>query len=168
MYACKLRRPKTEDSTQGRYARCETCFVRSPKWVPVPRYYCKPTRAGVESPKEFTPPMQFRRFKDNSEAVRRDRVRQLFEVRYAEERTETGVLLFYAWLEKYHRELLPQQKRGDPYQNIEPFRAGVREGDWKLIWKTPLPYSIELYNIPQDPSEKTNLAAQNPEKVAAP
>ena len=86
----------------------------------------------------------------------------------AGERTETWVLLFYAWLEKYHRELLPQQKRGDPYQNIEPFRAGVREGDWKLIWKTPLPYSIELYNIPQDPSEKTNLAAQNPEKVAAP
>src|SRR5215472_8069129 len=56
--------------------------------------------AGVESSKEFTPPMQFRKFKDNSEAVRRDRVRQLFEVRYAEERTETGVLLFYAWLEK--------------------------------------------------------------------
>ena len=52
--------------------------------------------AGVESPKEFTPPMQFRRFKDNSEELRRDRVRQLFEVRYAEERTETGVLLFYA------------------------------------------------------------------------
>lgn len=51
--------------------------------------------------------------------------------------------------------------------NIEPFRAGVREGDWKLIWRTPLPYSLELYNIPRDPSEKTNLAAQNPEKVAA-
>lgn len=51
--------------------------------------------------------------------------------------------------------------------DIEPFRAGVREGDWKLIWKTPLPYFLELYNIPQHPSEKTNLAAQNPEKVAA-
>ena len=44
--------------------------------------------AGVEFPKDFTPPMQFRRFKDNSEAVRRGRVRQLFEVRYAEERTD--------------------------------------------------------------------------------
>ena len=32
--------------------------------------------AGVESPKEFTPPMQFRKFKDNSEAVRRERVRR--------------------------------------------------------------------------------------------
>src|SRR6516165_2853472 len=127
MYACKLRRPKTEDSTQGRYARCETCFVSPPKWVPVPRYYCKPTRAGVESPKEFTPPMQFRRFKDNSEAVRRDRVRQLFEVRYDEERTETGVLLFYAWLEKYDRELLPQQKRGDPYQYLKVDLEGLYE-----------------------------------------
>ena len=25
--------------------------------------------------------------------------------------------------------------------NIEPFRAGVREGDWKLVWRTPLPSS---------------------------
>jgi arylsulfatase A-like enzyme len=23
--------------------------------------------------------------------------------------------------------------------NLEPFRAGIREGDWKLIWRTPLP-----------------------------
>jgi arylsulfatase A-like enzyme len=49
--------------------------------------------------------------------------------------------------------------------NIEPFRGGVREGDWKLIWRTPLPSAIELYNIPQDPSEKTNLADSNPSKV---
>jgi len=50
--------------------------------------------------------------------------------------------------------------------NLEPFRAGVREGDWKLIWRTPLPSAVELYNIAQDPSEKNNVAAQNPEKVA--
>lgn len=50
--------------------------------------------------------------------------------------------------------------------NIEPFRGGVRIGDWKLIWRTPLPSAIELYNIPQDPSEKTNLADSNPAKVA--
>jgi len=49
--------------------------------------------------------------------------------------------------------------------NIEPFRAGVREGDWKLIWKTTLPSSLELYNIPQDPSETNNLAAKNPDRV---
>ena len=51
--------------------------------------------------------------------------------------------------------------------NIEPFRGGVRQGDWKLIWRTLLPASIELYNVKQDPSEKNNVAAQNPDKVAA-
>jgi arylsulfatase A-like enzyme len=51
--------------------------------------------------------------------------------------------------------------------NVEPFRAGVREGDWKLIWRAPLPESIELYNIALDPSEKNNVSAANPDKVAA-
>jgi len=50
--------------------------------------------------------------------------------------------------------------------NVEPFRGAVREGDWKLIWRTPLPSSIELYNIKHDPSEQTNVAATNPDKVA--
>jgi arylsulfatase A-like enzyme len=50
--------------------------------------------------------------------------------------------------------------------NIEPFRAGIREGDWKLIWHTTLPQSIELYNIAEDPSETKNLAADHPDKVA--
>lgn len=50
--------------------------------------------------------------------------------------------------------------------NIEPFRAGIREDDWKLLWRAPLPSVPELYNIAQDPSEKNNVAAQNPEKVA--
>ncbi|MBL8580370.1 MAG: arylsulfatase [Mesorhizobium sp.] len=50
--------------------------------------------------------------------------------------------------------------------NIEPFRGGVRIDDWKLIWRTPLPSAIELYNIPQDPSETANLAETNVEKVA--
>jgi arylsulfatase A-like enzyme len=51
--------------------------------------------------------------------------------------------------------------------NVEPFRAGVREGDWKLIWRAPLPESIELFNIALDPSEKNNVAAAHPDKVAA-
>ena len=51
--------------------------------------------------------------------------------------------------------------------NLEPFRAAVRQGDWKLVWRVTLPSSAELYNIPQDPSEKHNLAAQHPDKVAA-
>jgi arylsulfatase A-like enzyme len=57
--------------------------------------------------------------------------------------------------------------RTEVVYNIEPFRAGVRDGDWKLIWRTPLPSAVELYNIAQDPSEKTNVAAQFPDKVAA-
>jgi len=51
--------------------------------------------------------------------------------------------------------------------NVEPFRAGIREGDWKLVWRTPLPASVELYNLAQDPSEKNNLAAEHPDIVAA-
>ena len=51
--------------------------------------------------------------------------------------------------------------------NVEPFRAAIRKGDWKLIWRTLLPAAVELYNIAQDPSEKNNVAAQNPDKVSA-
>src|SRR5262249_19657721 len=36
----------------------------------------------------------------------------------------------------------------------------------KLIWRTPLPSALELYNIAQDPGENTNLAEKNPEMVA--
>ncbi len=56
--------------------------------------------------------------------------------------------------------------RTEVIYNVEPFRAGIREGDWKLIWRTPLPQGVELYNIAQDPSEKNNLADKYPDKVA--
>ena len=56
--------------------------------------------------------------------------------------------------------------RTEVVYNVEPFRAGIRQGDWKLIWRTPLPSALELYNIAQDPSEKINLADKNPQKVA--
>lgn len=56
--------------------------------------------------------------------------------------------------------------RTEVVYNIEPFRAGIRQGDWKLIWRSPLPASLELYNIAQDPSEKNNVASKHPEKVA--
>ena len=49
--------------------------------------------------------------------------------------------------------------------NLEPYRAAIRRGDWKLVWHTTLPTKTELFNIAQDPSEKDNLAAQNPDKV---
>ena len=48
---------------------------------------------------------------------------------------------------------------------MEPFRAGIRQGNWKLIWRTLLPSSVELYNIAQDPFEKNNVAAEHPDKV---
>lgn len=51
--------------------------------------------------------------------------------------------------------------------NVEPFRAAIRQGDWKLNWQTLLPATVELFNIAQDPSEKNNLAEQNPDMVAA-
>ena len=56
--------------------------------------------------------------------------------------------------------------RSEVIYNIEPFRAALRQGDWKLIWRTMLPSSIELYNLAEDPSEKNNLASANPDKVA--
>ncbi len=49
--------------------------------------------------------------------------------------------------------------------NIEPFRGAVRQGDWKLIWRTMLPSSVDLYHLAEDPSEEKNLAAEHPEKV---
>lgn len=50
--------------------------------------------------------------------------------------------------------------------NVEPFRGAVREGDWKLVWRTLLPSIVELFDLAQDPSEKNNLATQHPDKVA--
>ncbi|MBV8276746.1 MAG: arylsulfatase [Verrucomicrobia bacterium] len=51
--------------------------------------------------------------------------------------------------------------------NVEPFRAAVRHGDWKLIWRTLLPTSVDLYNLAEDPYETNNIAAAHPDKVAA-
>jgi len=57
--------------------------------------------------------------------------------------------------------------RDEIVYNIEPFRGAVRQGEWKLIWRTMLPSSVDLYHITEDPSEARNLAAGHPEKVAA-
>ncbi|RBP12898.1 arylsulfatase A-like enzyme [Roseiarcus fermentans] len=51
--------------------------------------------------------------------------------------------------------------------DLQPFRAGLRRGDWKLVWRTPLPQAVELYDIAKDPSEKDNVAAAHPDTVAA-
>ncbi len=57
--------------------------------------------------------------------------------------------------------------RAEVIYNVEPFRGAVRQGDWKLIWRTLIPSSADLYNLAEDPYEKTNLAAAHPDKVAA-
>ncbi len=57
--------------------------------------------------------------------------------------------------------------RSEVIYNIEPFRAAIRQGDWKLIWRTLIPGSVDLYNLADDPEEKNNLAATHPDKVAA-
>lgn len=57
--------------------------------------------------------------------------------------------------------------RTEVVYNVEPFRAALREGDWKLLWRTTLPSSVELYDLASDPGESKNLAEQHPEKVAA-
>ena len=55
--------------------------------------------------------------------------------------------------------------RDEIVYNVEPYRAAVREGDWKLVWTTLLPPKIELFELSKDPSESKNLAEQNPDKV---
>ena len=59
-----------------------------------------------------------------------------------------------------------QPARTEVVYNIEPFRAAIREGDWKLVWRTLLPAKVELFNITEDPNESRNLVADHPEKVA--
>jgi arylsulfatase A-like enzyme len=61
--------------------------------------------------------------------------------------------------------------------NTTPNTGAVRAGDWKLVVKngaddpdggparTVGKESVELFNLKNDPYEKTNLADQNPEKV---
>lgn len=56
--------------------------------------------------------------------------------------------------------------RTEVIYNIEPFRGAVRQGDWKLIWRTLIPTSVDLYNLADDPYETKNIAAEHPEKVA--
>jgi arylsulfatase A-like enzyme len=55
--------------------------------------------------------------------------------------------------------------RDEVVYDIEPFRAAMRRGDWKLVWQATLPSQVELFNLAQDPAEQTNLADQNPQKV---
>ena len=53
--------------------------------------------------------------------------------------------------------------RTEIVHNVEPTRAAIRMGDWKLIEHGV--DGAELFNIASDPGETTNLAAQHPERV---
>ena len=57
--------------------------------------------------------------------------------------------------------------RTEVVYNVEPFRGAVRQGDWKCIWRSLIPTSVDLFNLAEDPYEKNNLAAKHPEKVSA-
>jgi arylsulfatase A-like enzyme len=56
--------------------------------------------------------------------------------------------------------------REEVVYGIEPFRAAVRQGNWKLVWQATLPSQVEVFDLGEDPAEKTNLAHANPQKVA--
>jgi len=47
----------------------------------------------------------------------------------------------------------------------KPPALAIRDGNWKL-YANPDSSRQELYNIPKDPEERTNLAAKNPEVAA--
>jgi arylsulfatase A-like enzyme len=55
--------------------------------------------------------------------------------------------------------------RDEVVYNIEPYRAGIREGDMKLVWVALIPPSVELFDLSKDPGETTNIADQNPDVV---
>ncbi len=55
--------------------------------------------------------------------------------------------------------------RSEVVYGIEPFRAAMRSGNWKLNWKATLPSRVELFDLAADPGEKNDVAAANPERV---
>jgi arylsulfatase A-like enzyme len=61
--------------------------------------------------------------------------------------------------------------REEILHNVEPNRGALRRGPWKLVVRGDLPATgvsavkAELFNIDQDPSEKTDLAEQHPDRV---
>jgi arylsulfatase A-like enzyme len=56
--------------------------------------------------------------------------------------------------------------RDEVVYNLEPFAVGLRQGDWKLVWRPTLTSQVELFDLAKDPGETTNVADEHPEKVA--
>lgn len=61
---------------------------------------------------------------NDPEAVRVAQVRHLFGLG-SYPQSGTGVLIFFAWLEKNRPELLPKDKLGDPFQDLKVDLAGL-------------------------------------------
>jgi arylsulfatase A-like enzyme len=57
--------------------------------------------------------------------------------------------------------------RTEVVYNVEMFRGAVRDGDWKLYFRAPLPSARMLFNLATDPNETTDVAADNPAVVDA-
>lgn len=57
-------------------------------------------------------------------------------------------------------------QRDEVVYGVEPFRAALRHGSWKLVWQATLPSKVELFDVVADPGEKNDVAAQNPAVVA--
>ena len=55
--------------------------------------------------------------------------------------------------------------RDEIVYNVEPYRAAVRKGNWKLVWTALLPPKIELFDLAKDPAESKDLSEEHPEKV---
>ena len=49
--------------------------------------------------------------------------------------------------------------------NVEAFRGAIIKGKWKLVKIALLPGKTELFDLTADPSEKNDVASQNPEVV---
>jgi hypothetical protein len=63
---------------------------------------------------------------NDPEEVRVAQVRQLFGAG-SYTHSGTGVLIFFAWLERNRPELLPKDKVGDPYEHLKVDLAGLFE-----------------------------------------
>lgn len=56
--------------------------------------------------------------------------------------------------------------RKEVVYDIEPYRAALSQGNWKLVWQATLPARLELFDLGSDPSEKNDVAARDPQQVA--
>jgi hypothetical protein len=61
--------------------------------------------------------------KKDTEALRRARVRQLWEA-HPSEHTEHNILVFHGWLRQHHPELLPKGQ-GDAFQSLKVDLSGL-------------------------------------------